>query len=56
MTDTPAVSSPVRLAPGSVVYVVGPDTAYVVTGLETSGAEAVLHLRTTDGRDWSAQR
>lgn len=45
-----------RLAPGSTVVVAGPDVPYVVGSLETTGATAVLHLRTEDGLDWSADR
>lgn len=52
MTD----NDPPRVGPGTVVVLAGPDTRYVVDSLETSGPDAVLHLRTTDGLDWSANR
>jgi len=45
-----------RLAPGAVVQLAGPDAPYRVGSLETSGPDAVLHLRTVDGQDWSADR
>lgn len=47
---------PVRLCPGTIVVLAGPGTRYVVDSLETSGADAVLHLRTADGLDWAALR
>lgn len=46
----------VVLAPGMTVVLAGPDMEYVITGLETSGADAVLHLRTSDGQPWDAPR
>jgi hypothetical protein len=39
-----------------VVILAGPDVRYVVGSLETSGPDAVLHLRTEDGEDWAADR
>lgn len=45
-----------RLAPGDAVVVAGPEAPYVVASLETSGADAVLRLRTEDGLDWIAKR
>jgi hypothetical protein len=51
-----ALPIPPRLAPGTVVILAGPDVRYVVGSLETSGPDAVLHLRTEDGEDWAADR
>jgi hypothetical protein len=45
-----------RITPGTVVVVAGPDVPYVVGSLETSGADAVLHLRTVDGLPWEHDR
>lgn len=45
-----------RFAPGDLVIIAGPNAPYRVRSLETSGADAVLHLRTADGLDWSAER
>jgi hypothetical protein len=39
------------------VILAGPDVRYrVAGGLETNGADAVLHLRTVDGLDWNTDR
>lgn len=50
------MTPPPRVAPGGVVVVAGPNVAYRVDSLETSGPDAVVHLRTVDGLDWSADR
>lgn len=47
---------PPRIGPHTVVFLVGPDVEYEVRSLETNGPDAVLHLRTVDGRDWAADR
>jgi hypothetical protein len=47
---------PPRIGPRDVVILAGPDVEYVVGNLETNGADAVLHLRTVDGLDWSDPR
>ncbi len=46
----------VRIGPRDEVIVAGPDTAYRWVSLETSGADATVHLRTVDGQDWSVDR
>lgn len=49
-------TSPPTIGPGTVVVLAGPDVAYVAGSLETNGADAVLRLRTVDGREWFAPR